>query len=319
MVKMTQRNRNNFLKKLYYSIKEPGSFSAPAKFYRAVKEKNNNISRKQVHDWLNAQDTYTLHRRTRKKFHRNRIIVSSIDNQWQTDLIDIQKIAKYNKGNRYILICIDILSKYAWAEPLQSKSGKSIIAGFKKIFKKGRKPLLLQSDMGTEYLNKDFQNFLKAQDIHYFHTYNETKAAIAERVIKTLKSKMYKYFTYANTLNYTNVLQDLIHSYNNSYHSSIKTKPSLVNVSNENHIWHILYDNDLIDGKTTFKFHLGDRVRLAKKKGHFEKGYTTNFTKEIFVISKRIARSPPVYKIKDLNGEEIEGTIYANELQLVKD
>ena len=80
----------------------------------------------------------------------------------------------------------------------------------------------------------------------------------------------------------------------------------------------MLYENDLIDGPTKFKFHVGDRVRLAKKKGHFEKGYTTNFTSEIFIVSKRIARTPPVYKIKDLNGEEIEGTVYANELQLVK-
>ena len=314
---MSKRSRSNFLKKLYYNVNEPGSFTAPATFYRAVKEKSNNITRKQVNEWLNAQDTYTLHRRTRKKFHRNRIIVPEVDYQWQTDLIDIQKIAKYNQGYRYILVCIDILSKYAWAEPLKSKSGKNILAAFKKIFKKGRKPLLLQSDQGTEFLNKHFQNFLKSQDIHYFYIGNETKAAIAERLIETLKSKMYKYFTYKNTLNYTNILQDLIYSYNHSYHTSIKTKPSLVTKQNEDHIWHILYDHDVIDGKTPFKFHVGDKVRLAKKKGTFEKGYTTNFTKEIFEISKRIARNPPVYVIKDKSGDEIKGTIYANELQLV--
>ena len=318
MAKMSERSRNNLLKKLYYNVNEPGSFTAPATFYRAVKEKSNNITRKHVNDWLNAQDTYTLHRRTRKKFRRNRIIVSSIDEQWQTDLIDIQKISRYNQGNRYILVCIDVLSKYAWVEPLKAKSGKNIISAFKKIFKKGRKPLLLQSDQGTEFLNHEFQNYLKSENIHYFHTNNETKAAIAERLIETLKSKMYKYFTYKNTLNYTNILQDLIKSYNNSYHTSIKTKPSLVTKQNEDHIWHVLYDHDLINGKTPFKFHVGDRVRLAKKKGHFEKGYTTNFTTELFEVSKRIARSPPVYKIKDLNGEEIEGTIYASEMQLVK-
>ena len=216
---MAKRTLKNFLEKLYYEAKEPGSFTAPAAFYRAVKEKSKNqLTRKQVNDWLNSQDTYTLHRRTRKRFKRNRIIVGRIDKQWQTDLIDIQKIAQYNQGNRYILVCIDVLSKYAWVEPLKSKTGKSIIAAFKKIFKKGRKPLLLQSDQGTEYLNKEFQNYLKSNNIHYFHTNNETKAAIAERLIETLKSKMYKYFTNKNTLNYTNILQDLLHSYNNSYH-----------------------------------------------------------------------------------------------------
>ena len=73
----------------------------------------------------------------------------------------------------------------------------------------------------------------------------------------------------------------------------------------------------IIKHKTPFKFHIGDKVRLAKKKGTFEKGYTTNFTKEIFVISKRIARNPPVYVVKDENEEEIQGTFYANELQVV--
>ena len=80
-----------------------------------------------------------------------------------------------------------------------------------------------------------------------------------------------------------------------------------------------MYDHDLIDGPTRFKFHVGQKVRLYKKKGHFDKGYLSNFTNEIFVVSKRIARNPPVYKIKDLNGEEILGTVYANELQLVNE
>lgn len=116
---------------------------------------------------------------------------------------------------------------------------------------------------------------------------------------------MYKYFTFKDTLKYTDILQHLFDSYNNSYHSSIKTKPTLVTQENENHIWHTLYDHDLIDGSNVFKFHVGDKVRLAKLKGHFEKGYITNFTSEIFTISKRIGTLPPVYKIKDLSGEEI--------------
>lgn len=317
---MAKRTLQNFLKKLYYDPKHPASFTAPESFYHAVKEKSKGkISRKQVYDWINSQDTYTLHRRTRKKFRRNRIIVGRLDEQWQADLIDIQKIKNYNGGNRYILVAIDVLSKFAWGEPLKAKTGKCIIQGFERIFKKGRKPENLQTDHGKEFLNKSFQNFLGENDIHFFTTGNETKAAIAERVIETIKSKMYKYFTYKDTLKYTNVLQDIFDSYNNTYHTSIKTKPSLVSQENENHIWHILYDKDLIDGPIKFKFHIGDKVRLSKLKGTFEKGYTTTFTKEIFVISKRIARNPPVYKIKDLEGEEIEGTVYGDELQLVKD
>jgi len=317
---MAKNKIQKYLESVYYNPKEPGSFTAPESFYRAVKErKKHNISRKQVYEWLNTQSTYTLHRRTHKKFKRNRIIVGRIDEQWQADLIDIQKIKNYNAGNRYILVAIDVLSKYAWGQPLKAKTGKCIVEGFRKIFKKGRIPEKLQTDHGKEFLNKNFQNFLEKENVHFFTTGNETKAAIAERLIETIKSKMYKYFTFKNTLKYTDVLQHFFDSYNNSYHTSIKTKPSLVSQENEDHIWHVLYDRDLIDGPIKFKFHIGDNVRLSKLKGHFEKGYTTTFTKEIFTISKRIARIPPVYKIKDSNGEEIEGTVYGNELQLVKD
>ncbi|XP_031554465.1 uncharacterized protein LOC116291433 [Actinia tenebrosa] len=270
---MAKNKIQKYLEKLYYDPKQPGSFTAPESFYRAVREKSGDkISRKQVYDWLASQETYTLHRRTRKKFKRNRIIVGRVDEQWQADLIDIQKIKKYNGGNRYILVAIDVLSKFAWREPLKAKTGECIVQGFEKIFKKGRKPEKLQTDHGKEFLNKRFQNFLAKNDIHFFTTASDTKAAIAERTIQTMKAKLYKYFTHKNTLKYTDVLQQLFDSYNDSYHTSIKTKPSMVTQENEEHIWHILYDKDLIDGPIKFEFHVGDKVRLSKLKGTFEKG-----------------------------------------------
>ena len=131
---MAKNKEQNYLESVYYNPKEPGSFSVPASFYRAVKENNKHkITRKQVYDWLNSQPTYTLHRRVRKKFKRNRIIVGRIDQQWQSDLIDIQKIKQFNGGNRYILVAIDVLSKFAWGVPLKNKTGVSIIKGFQKI------------------------------------------------------------------------------------------------------------------------------------------------------------------------------------------
>ena len=147
----------------------------------------------------------------------------------------------------------------------------------------------------------------------------EIKASIVERVIQTLKHKLYKYFTFKNTLNYLNVLQDIVNSYNDTFHSSIKQKPRLVNLENEDQIWHNLYDKTRLNEPAKFRFRVGDKIRLSKKKSTFAKGYETNFTKEIFVITKRIARSPPVYTISDLKGEPIVGTIYASEMQLVKE
>ena len=139
-----------------------------------------------------------------------------------------------------------------------------------------------------------------------------------ERVIRTFKTKMWRYFTAKKTMRYVDMLPDLVYSYNNSVHRRIKTKPSFVNVKNENQIWHTLYDNNVYSTLSVkYKFNIGDQVRISKIKRKFEKGYLPNYSKEIFTISKKIPRHPPVYKLKDYNGEELRGTFYKEELQKV--
>ena len=127
---------------------------------------------------------------------------------------------------------------------------------------------------------------------------------------------MYKYFTAENTLTYIDVLPKLITSYNNTYHRSIKMKPSQVTKSNEANVWETLYGND-VDKRVRFKFQVGDRVRISKVKRMFEKSYLPNFTKEMFTIYKRFGRQVPVYKLKDDAGEILDGTFYEAELQKV--
>ena len=309
---------SQYLASLYFDPKKQGSFSGPEALWRAVKEeKKTGISRKQVYSWLSSQRTYTIHKQARRKFRRNRVIVGSVDEQWESDLAEFQPLSPYNNGNRYILICIDVLSKFAWAEPMKAKTGKCTTAAFLNILKKGRSPDRLHTDRGKEFLNSTFQNMLKEHDIHFFNTGSEIKSSIAERMIRTFKEKLHRYFTYKNTLKYVDVLQDFLDSYNNTFHSSIKTKPRLVNHENEQHIWHVLYDKDLIDGDVKFRFHIGDQVRITKSRRAFQKGYEPNFSEEIFTISKRIARSPPVYKLRDYKGDEIDGTFYEAELQKI--
>jgi hypothetical protein len=283
---------------------------------RAAKEKNQKITRSQVKQWLRSQRTYTLHKPARKRFPRNRVIVGSIDQLWQVDLVDVQSIKKYNSGYNYILTVIDVLSKFAWAIPLKKKDGPSLVTEFKHILKSGRKPLKVQADKGTEFMNRLFQSLLKERNIEFFNTFNaETKASIVERLNKTLKSKLWTYFTWKNTLRYVDILPELINSYNNTYHRSIKTKPSLVNKSNEKEIWYTLYGKE--PTRKGYKFRIGDQVRISKSKRLFDKGYLQSWNEEIFTIAKRIPRNPPVYKLKEYDGDEVEGTFYENELQRV--
>jgi hypothetical protein len=108
-----------------------------------------------------------------------------------------------------------------------------------------------------------------------------------------------------------------VYSYNHSVHHSIKTKPAEVTAENEKKVWHTLYDDHNVVKNVRYKFKIGDQVRISKVKRTFEKGYLPNFSKEIFAISKQIPCDPPVYKLKDLDGEELKGTFYKKELQKV--
>ena len=211
---------------------------------------------------------------------------------------------------------IDILSRYAWVRPLKNKSGEEITLGLKDIFSKGRIPKVIRSDSGKEFTNEKVQKFLQSKDIHHFTTNNEVKANYVERYIRSLKNRMYKYMNSKQTYQYYDVLQKLVNNYNNSYHRSIKTTPSSVNKTNEGDIWNLLYASPLLK-REKFAFKPGDLVRISLKKDIYDRGFTQNWSDEIFEVVKAIPRNPPVYKIKDLNGEDVKGVFYRQELQRV--
>ena len=120
------------------------------------------------------------------------------------------------------MTCIDVLSRYPWVVPLTDKTGKTLKDAFQVIFKSGRHPIRLQTDKGTEFINRVFQTFLKEHDMHFFTTYNEeTKASIVESLNRTLKTKMWKYFTHREALTYVDVLSEMVASYNHTVHRTI--------------------------------------------------------------------------------------------------
>ena len=299
---------------LYYSPNQPAAFGGAGKLVQAATKYG--IKKATVLKWLEAQGSYSIHKPIARKFKENRVVVNGKDEQWQADLVDVQRLSKSNKGYKHILTVIDVLSKYAWAIPLKNKTGASLVNAFKQIFKDKRIPQKLQTDKGTEFTNKLFQKFLKDNNIHFFVTYNETKAQIAERFNRTLKTKMWRYFSFANTYRYIDILQALVDGYNNSHHRSINMKPVNVNVFNAQDVWKTLYKK----GKTRsaqYKFKVGDQVRISKFKRTFAKGYLPNWTEEVFSIIQRLPRTPPVYRIQEYDGTPIKGTFYEKELQKV--
>jgi hypothetical protein len=156
---------NKKLKNLYTDPSFPGSFSGASSFIRSVKEINKKQNPQKIKEWLLEQETYTLHKPKLKKFIRNKVIVAGIDDCWQADLVDVQAISDQNDGNKYILTCIDVFSKYAWAIPLKNKTGKSITVAFSQIFQHNRVPKKLQVDKGSEFYNATFKSLLNKHDI----------------------------------------------------------------------------------------------------------------------------------------------------------
>ena len=128
--------------------------------------------------------------------------------------MDISSLARLNKGYKFLLTCIDVFSKFAWVVPLKNKTGESLVNGFQIILGTGRSPEKLQTDKGTEFLNRNFQSFLKEKNIHFFTTNSELEVSVVERFNRTLKTRMWKYFTAKNTRVYIDILQDIIQGYN---------------------------------------------------------------------------------------------------------
>ena len=220
----------------------------------------------------------------------------------------MQLLSKFDKGFRFLLCVIDISSKYAWVIPLKDKKGRSIVNAFQIILKKSNRKLKrMWVDKGSEFYNNSFKKWIKDNDIEMYSTNNKGKSVIAERFIRTLKNKMYKYMKNV----YIDKLDDTVKKYNNTYHASIKMKPADVK------------DNTCIDFKKEIndkdpKFKAGDHVRISKYQNIFAKGYMPNWSEEILIIKKIKNTVPWTYVLNDLNGEEIIGTFYENELQKTK-
>jgi len=315
-----QRTLKDSLLEIYHDPSSAGSYGGIERLIAEAKRRGlRGITRDKVVKILADEQAYSLHKPVRRKFQRNKTYVSGIDVQWQADLADMQNLAKENNGFKYLLTCIDVFSKYAWAVCVKDKSAKSMVAAFEELFKLSgkRKPKRLQTDKGKEFLCKPVQDLLKSHGIVHFASNSDNKAAVVERFNRTLKSRMWTYFTAQNTKRYIEVLPRFVNSYNASYHRSIGMSPANVRSRHANLIWRRLYgDGSARPNKK--KIASGSLVRINRWKGSFEKGYLPNWSKETFHVAKSIRYPQTMYELHDKMGEPIEGNFYGRELQEVK-
>jgi hypothetical protein len=296
------------MESVYYLPEAAGSFTSAGNL---AKYSSNTLH--DARDYLESQDAYTLHKPIRRKFPRRQVVSLGIDRIWQLDLADLTNISRHNDNYKFILTCIDCYSRYAFAVPVKNKSAPEVKSAFETILTKSdRSPTYVQTDKGREFLNAIFFSFLKQRSIlHYTSENNDIKCAIVERFNRTLKSKMWRYFTYSKTLRYIEVLPKLMQSYNTTHHSSIKIAPNRMDRHYEDKV-------EARRKSVTYKFTVGDSVRISRTVEPFRKGYEGAWSKEVFIVSSRHPTNPPTYTLKDYSGEVVKGKFYVEELQRVK-
>ncbi len=256
---------SELMKKVYYNPSDPGSLEGKEWLKHGVlQEYRVALKDKDVTDWLAAQDAYTLHRTAHVKYKRNRVVVFGKDVHFQADLVDMSPHSKENDNIKFLLTCIDIFSKYAWARPLKNKMGKKVTKAFKSILKENRVPQKLHQ-------------LMKKYNVHHFATASDIKASVIECFNQTLRDRSSWFLTAVNSKCYYDILQDLIDEYNASYHKSIKMRPLDVHKENKADVFNKSVGRMPKDAPI-FRYKIGDVVRVSKVRNVFSKGYEQNYT-----------------------------------------
>lgn len=258
-----------------------------------------------------------IHRPAYKNFRRRKVDMVGIGDTYEVDLVEMIPYAKFNRNHKYILTCIDIFSKQAFAVALKTKTGKEVTRAMSTILDAGNIPKNIHLDKGKEFYNTHFRDLMKRYKINMYSTNSIKKASIVERFNRTLKNKMWKKLHYNGSYKWIDMITNLVHEYNNSKHRTIGMKPSQVNKNNERDVLKssYAYMNKLA---LKPKYKVGDYIRISKFKGQFEKGYEPNWTTEIFRVHKIQFTYPVTYLLEDHEYNIIQGAFYEQEMQKVK-
>ena len=304
----------NEIRRAYYDLDSPAAYGGVDKVLKQVRRKIKDTNRRDVINYLQHERTYTLHKPSRKRYKRLKTIPTGLNSHWQCDLCIFDKIKAKNDGYPYLLVCIDVLSRKIYVSPSKSKSSLDMIDAFEKIWKKARLlPNKLYSDQGLEFQARKMIDYFTAKQIIKHVMYSpDLHAGVVERANRTIKERLYKYFTQNSTTRRVDVIDKIVEAINNSTNRTLSLAPNDVTINNAPIILESIYKDQGHESQP--KYNKGDIVRINKEKGAFSKGYLPNYTEELFRILKVKHTDPPHYKLEDLEGENILGVFYEPEL-----
>lgn len=313
------------MERIYYNVKHPASFGGKSRL-------KNHYPRKQVDNWVKSQLTYTLHKPIRKKFPTREYTVSGLNHLWQMDLMEMIPYASINDGYKYVLVCIDVFSRYARALPCKNKTGVEVAHKFDDmLISDGRKliiPRNVQTDLGKEFYNSQMKELFEKYGMNHYTVNSQFKAAIVERFIRTLRDRLNHYFTYTGRKVWYKILPEIISTYNNSKHSGIFYRtPASITSENEFELWELKEqkksqskENSLTKSKvkTEESLHLLDYVRISKisVSQPFNRNFDQNWSDEVFrIVGIDTKAHPLMYILEDESNNVIKGKFYRQELQ----
>ena len=287
--------------------------------------KQSGLSRKKVAYFLHSKDAHTKFRNVRRKFKRLQAHATHINDIWCMDLAQVDKLSDWNSGIKYLMVVVDIFSRFVRVEPMRNKNAETSKRAFLRLcFKRDQDviiyPRKLWVDRGKEFMG-DFRNFCEDIGTRIYHTHSETKAAYAERAIRSLKNIIYRYLEERDTEKYLPALQSFVDTMNSRRNRSTGLVPK--DVVNGDFL-QVMYKTSWTPNmkgvrtkKPKPKFSPGNIVRLSKLNTPFRKGYKPQFTDELFVIESICTTHPVItYTIKDQSGDSILGKFYQDELVL---
>ena len=323
------KHKKKYLSKIYYDLNSSASYSGINKLLKKIRaDQKYKINEEELKKWLSSQNTYTSFKPVTGKFKRPRIIANTIHGQYEIDCAYLNKYAAQNSGYKFFVLVIDVLSRFVWTAPLKSLKSEEVISALKKLI--GNNPVKqIRTDHGSEFISKHAAQFFKSLGVKHFLSNNEVKCAIAERAIKTIKSKIIKYLHARKTKLWKDILADITKSYNNSVHRELGMSPAEALRSPEHELFIEQYFTKPLlqslkkrenqnSSKYNFSFKVGDKVKLSILRSKFHREYSENYSNEVFLIASRWkSQNIPIYKIKSMSNELIEGTFYTKELQLI--
>lgn len=285
-----------------------------------------NISKKAAEQIVQRSYTYGINAKKNKPKYRNPVFCYRKRELLQSDLIDMQDLSKYNSGYKYILLTIDTASRKLFYRIIKRKDAQTVLNQMDDIFQNlDRKPLRIFFDRGKEFVSKIMTAYLNRNNIKITKTTSEIKAPHVERAGYSLQRIIYNYLTEFQTKTYIDVLPDLVHSLNTRPHSALNgySPEQADEDSFKNTLASILFNNYtkiITKGRTmnTTKFKIGDKVRLKRAFNKFNRGYKAQFMGEVFTVIEIDNRKPiQTYTVEDQNGEEIVGSFYPGEMNLI--